>query len=288
MVNAHPGPSEVRGVKPAFAPGGTVVEDSRTDEPSLLSTPADSSNVSPGSGGQIPAWMVAKLRRHGLLGPLVRRELVAEAVAGITLPPEQLQAQISQYLRQNKLETPEALASHLRDQGLLEDDLRWQLELPLRIQHAARERFLDQAEKHFLERKAALDQVTYSLIRVQDAFLARELYLQVMNGESDFADLAVRYSEGPEKNTRGSVGPKPLIQAHPQLRERLRSSRPGELLEPFAIEQWWLLVRLDESRPATFTDAVATQMCVELFDQSINGETLRRLQALSGVSGENS
>lgn len=260
------------------------MEDSRTDDPSLLTTPADASDGNLGDGRQIPAWLVTRLRRHGLLGPLLRRELVAEAVAGISLPGEQVQPQLSQYLLQNKLNTPEALAAHLREQGLLEADLRWQLELPLRVQQAARERFLDQAEKRFLERKLALDKVTYSLIRVQDAFLARELYLQVMNGESDFGELAVRYSEGPEKESRGIVGPKPLLQAHPQLRERLRSCRPGELLEPFAIEQWWLLVRLEESRPATFTDAVATQMCVELFDQSINEETMRRLQALSGVS----
>lgn len=264
------------------------MEDAPTDVPSLLTTPADSSDGAPETGGQIPAWLVARLRRHGLLGPLLRRELVAEAVAGINMPDEQLQPQISQYLRQNKLETPEALAAHLKEQGMLESDLRWQLELPLRIQQAAQDQFLDQAEKRFLERKQALDQVVYSLIRVQDAFLARELYLQVMNGESDFSELALRYSEGPEKDSRGIVGPKPLNQAHPQLRERLRSCRPGELLEPFPIDQWWLLVRLEESRPATFTDAVATQMCVELFDQSINEETMRRLQALTGLSGNNS
>lgn len=254
----------------------------------LLTSPADSSDGAPDNAGQIPSWLVARLRRHGLLGPLLRRELVAESVAAITLPEEQLQQQVGQYLRQNKLESPEALSAHLREQGLLEGDLRWQLELPLRVQLAARERFLDQAEKRFLERKQALDQVTYSLLRVQDAFLARELYLQVVNGETDFGDLAVRYSEGPERESRGIVGPKPLVQAHPQLRERLRSCRPGELLEPFAIEQWWLLVRLEESRPATFSDAVATQMCVELFDQSINEETMRRLQALTGQPETNS
>lgn len=264
------------------------MEDSPTNAPMLVTTTAQSSDATPREGRQIPAWLVARLRRHGLLGPLLRRELVAEAVAGTALSEEQMKPQIAQYLRQNKLETPEALASHLRAQGLLEEDLRWQLELPLRVQLTARERFLDQAEKRFLERKEALDQAVYSLIRVQDAFLARELYLQVMNGESEFSELAVRYGEGPEKANRGVVGPKPLIQAHPLLRERLRSSQPGELLEPFSIEQWWLLVRLEEKREATFTEAVTTQMCVELFDQSINEEALRRLQALIGMPGDHS
>ena len=244
----------------------------------------------PGDGAtrdseEIPGWLVARLRRHGLLAPLLRRELVAQAVAGVELPAEQVQALTSQYLQQNELKTPEELAAHLSSQGLLEDDLIWQLELPLRIQVAAREKFLDQAEKRFLERKQALDQVTYSLLRLQDGFLARELYLQVTNGESDLNDLAARYSEGPEKESRGIVGPKPLMQAHPQLRERPRSARPGELMEPFAVDQWWLLVRLEENKPATFSDAVATQMSVELFDLAINEEIMRRLQALSGQLG---
>lgn len=288
MVNALPLAGGVWGVEPAFAPGGQLLEDAPDNEPSLLTTPADSPDAATADGGRIPAWLVARLRRHGLLGPLLRRELVAEAVAGVTLTEEQLQPHVLQYTRQNNLDNPEALAAHLREQGLLESDLRWQIELPLRVQLTARERFLDQAEKRFLERKQALDQVTYSLIRLQDAFLARELYLQVINGENDFGELAARYSEGPEKDSRGIVGPKPLIQAHPQLRERLRSSRPGEVLEPFCVEQWWLLVRLEESRPATFTEAVATQMCVELFEQSINEETMRRLQALISQPGDNS
>jgi len=236
----------------------------------------------------IPNWLILKLRQHGLLVPLLRRELVAEVVSDVEITDDQFNPRLRQYLQYNKLETPEAFADHLRDQGIQESDLRWQLELPLRVRLVARKKFLDQAEKHFLERKQSLDEVTYSLIRVQDAFLARELYLQVLNGESDLADLAAKFSEGPEKSSRGVVGPKPLILAHPQLRERLRSCRPGELLEPFAIEQWWLVVRLEESRPATFSDAVATQMCVELFDKSINEETMRRLHALTSQPETNS
>ena len=45
----------------------------------------------------------------------------------------------------------------------------------------------------------------YSLLRLENSYLARELYLKIEEGESNFADLAKRYAEGPERNTNGIV-----------------------------------------------------------------------------------
>jgi len=115
--------------------------------------------------------------------------------------------------------------------------------------------------------------VVYSLLRLENRFLAQELYLQIESGESNFADLAKRYAEGPERNTNGIVGPVPLTQAHPVLVEKLRVAQPGVLLEPFRISDWWLVVRLERYEPATFSDAVSDQMCQEMFDAWIDEET---------------
>ncbi len=137
------------------------------------------------------------------------------------------------------------------------------------------------AEARFLERKNELDQV-YSLLRLENSFLARELYLQIESGESNFADLAKRYAEGPERNTNGIVGPVSLTQAHPSLVEKLHVAQPGVLLEPFRIADWWLVVRLERYSPATFSDEISDRMCQEMFDAWIAEQaatTLSRLEA---------
>ena len=144
-----------------------------------------------------------------------------------------------------------------------------------------RERFAAKAEARFLERKNELDQVVYSLLRLKNSFLARELYLQIESGESNFADLAKRYAEGPERNTNGIVGPVSLTQAHPVLVEKLRVAQPGVLLEPFRISDWWLVVRLERYSPATFTDEVSDQMCQEMFDLWVDEETAASLSQLA-------
>ena len=82
----------------------------------------------------------------------------------------------------------------------------------------------------------------YSLIRLKDGFLARELYLRIAGNEADFSDLAARYSQGPEAKTKGIIGPIAMNKAHPSLAEKLRTCQPAQLLEPFTIDDWWLIV----------------------------------------------
>ena len=72
-----------------------------------------------------------------------------------------------------------------------------------------------------------------------------------------------------------------LTQSHPILVEKLRVSQPGLLLEPFHIEEWWLVVRLERYTPAKFTDEISDQMCQEMFEAWINDETAASFSQLA-------
>jgi parvulin-like peptidyl-prolyl isomerase len=225
--------------------------------------------------------LLAELRRHNLLQALVQRRVVAEAVANEPLEPEACQQARELFYRQNHLENEEAVQTFLAANGLGADDLTWQIELPLRIRAHCDEHYRHKAEAHFLARKNQLDRVVYSLLRVKDGYLARELYLRLDAREANFADLAAEFSEGPEKQTNGMVGPVPLTQAHPALAERLRTTSPGVLMHPFQIAEWWLVARLETYAPASFDEATAGRMAGELFDQWVREETNRRISTLS-------
>ncbi len=228
----------------------------------------------------IPASTVALLSRHQLLRNLVQRQLIAQAVSGEEINPEDLERAKALFLKQNSLASEGDLSSYLQNQGLSQADLVWQIGLPLRIRQHCLAHYLDKAEARFLSRKKQLDQVVYSLVRVQDGMLARELYLRILDGESSFAEVAAQYSEGPEKASHGIIGPKPMDQAHPILSEKLMSSEPRHLLEPFPIEQWWLVARLEEFIPANFNNAIAEQMAMELFDETIQQELASNMNQL--------
>ena len=222
------------------------------------------------------------LRRYNLLKPLVEQMITSEAIAGVPVPADALEKAKLELLDQRGFETMERWSEMLADLDRTDEEVIDRLERVIRRQEYIRERFAPKAEARFLERKNELDQVVYSLLRLANNFLARELYLQIESGESNFADLAKRYAEGPERNTNGIVGPVSLTQAHPVLVEKLRVAQPGVLLEPFRIADWWLVVRLERYSPATFTPEVSDRMCREMFDAWIGEETATTLSRLEG------
>ena len=228
----------------------------------------------------------ALLDRFNLLHPLVEQMVASEVAANVVVSKEQLEQARLGLLQQRGYDGLEQWAELLEELERSEEEVLDRLCRGIRRRSFMRERFAAKAEARFLERKNELDQVVYSLLRLENGFLAQELYLQIEAGESDFADLAKRYAEGPERNTNGIVGPVSLTQAHPILVEKLRVAQPGVLLEPFQISEWWLVVRLERYSPATFTDEVSDQMCQEMFDAWIDEETAKTLSQLASEATE--
>jgi parvulin-like peptidyl-prolyl isomerase len=50
--------------------------------------------------------------------------------------------------------------------------------------------------------------------------------------------------------------------------------------EPFQIEQWWLLFRLESLTPASFDETMAQQMSQELFEQWLEQTLETQLEQL--------
>lgn len=223
---------------------------------------------------------LALLKRHNLLRSLVERQVVDEAVEQASLSEEEQKQARESFAQRNRLQKPEDLEAYRARLGLGPEDLEHQILRPYLIQKHCETDFQAKAEAHFLTRKTQLDQVVYSLLRVKDRALARELYLRIANREANFADLAAAHAQGPERSTKGIVGPVPLTQAHPQLAERLRTSSPGVLKEPFRIDEWWLVTRLESYTAATFSPEMAKQMAKELFDVWVREETDSRMRKL--------
>ncbi len=242
---------------------------------------ASSAANTPSSQRQAFSALMAQLRRHNLLIPLIRAEEVAKAVGHQAITDEEMGSALSAYRQRHQLESQQDLEAHLRRLALTAADFQWQLSLPIRIRKHSHEQFAHKAEARFLKRKNELDRIVYSLLRLKDGALARELYLRIAGGEADFSELAARYSEGPEQSTKGVIGPVPLTQSHPALAERLRTMPLGELIEPFQLMDWWLVVRVERFFPASFDAAMAERMEKELFEQGIDENVQARINQMT-------
>ena len=69
--------------------------------------------------------------------------------------------------------------------------------------------------------------VVYSLIRTSNHQLAKEIYFKIESEEESLEELAIKYSEGNEKYSRGIIGPVPITQGHPSLADKLRVMQKG-------------------------------------------------------------
>lgn len=207
------------------------------------------------------------LAQHGLLQPLLKAQIICQAVSSVSLTDEEQRRAHQEWAQRIGLKSEEEFKAYCQNHLLTQEAAQAQAELPARVDRHALEHFAHRAEKRFLERKAELDRVVYSLIRVKDMGLAQELYLRIEEGEATFADLAAAHSEGDERSRNGIVGPAPLNQSHPQITERLRSAQPKQLFPPFFINPWWIVLRLEDLKTAVFNDEMKLMMARDLFQE---------------------
>jgi len=206
-------------------------------------------------------------RRHALGPALAQAWVLDQLLEAIALPEAEEKPLMRAFLERQGVRDDAGVAGWLEAQRIGYDDLRALATRARRLELFRWHRWGDEAEARFLERKLALDQVVYSLLRTGDQDLAEELYQRILEGEADFADLALHHSDGPERLTRGQVGPVPVAAGHDSLVSRLRVGSPGQLWPPFQAGDTWVILRLDQHIPAQLTDEMRARMVDELFQQ---------------------
>ena len=123
-----------------------------------------------------------------------------------------------------------------------------------------------QIKDYFYKRKRDLDQVVYSMLRLSDIGIAEELYLRLKNGESTISELAHTYSLGPEKYTKGIVGPMPLSKANEQIRAISNKENMGKLNKPILVQNTIIISVVEHIIEASLTPEMEQKLLEELFN----------------------
>ena len=207
------------------------------------------------------------IRRQELAPSLLKRCIEEEITALVALSESCVNDLEQGFREQQSLQSDEDLQAWLERKHWSEDDLRLHLARPEALKRFSEQRFGPGLEEHFLKRKGNLDSALYSLLRVRDPGLARELWIQISEGEISFADAAAQHSDGPEATSRGLLGPMALGDLQPELAERLRHMQPGDLRPPEALGPWTLLLRLEKLTPARLDAGMRQRLLQEQMNQ---------------------
>jgi parvulin-like peptidyl-prolyl isomerase len=213
--------------------------------------------------GDLPletASLLNMLAEYQLLPHFLTEVIIDKTTQEISLTPEEELSALEQYYSQQQIGNDEQRQQWLSHYRMSPEQLSRQA---LRQSKLAKFKYMTWnhvLEADFLKYKSQLDRYVYSLIRVDNAELAQELYFRLKEGENTFAELALQYSKGPEAKTAGQVGPVAATTLHPALVQVLTGSKLGQLWPPQRIGEWSVIVRLEECMNAQFNDAVRNQL----------------------------
>ena len=205
---------------------------------------------------ELASW---KLWQH--LSRLRQLEAASETVA---LTPEEADEVWQSFFRSRALNHGQPEAVPPEYEGLPPDELKSAVLRDARIEKWKEQTFGPSASDHFAKRRTLLDRVVYSVIRVEKPGLARELGFRLSEGEAEFAGLAREYSAGEERYTGGLLGPVALGSLHPALAKALHSAKPGVLLGPLQVAEWFVVARVEIHLPCELDGAMHQRMIDEL------------------------
>jgi len=184
---------------------------------------------------------------------------------GIPAPPEEQHPSLVQaFLADLELRTPAAVQAWMQREAVGEADLLVRALRQAQWLAVCERQCGPQIPSYFLKRKSQLDRVSYTILPLAEQELCSELYMRLREQETDFDTVLAQAPQHPELGERGRFGPVALAELPEGLAQLLRVSQPGQLWPPKPINNGWVLVRLEESRPAVLDQALRRRLLLEL------------------------
>ncbi|MEO0769847.1 MAG: peptidylprolyl isomerase, partial [Cyanobacteria bacterium J06649_4] len=225
--------------------------------------------------------LISKLQQYQLLPQLVQEFIVDEAIAPIAVDPQRA---LEAFCAKRGIFSDEQRQAWCQQQNQSLEAMTTAAIREQKVQTFQEDTWGPQIESYFLQRKAQLDRVCYSLIRTKDASLAQEIYFRLNDDGVSFSELARQYSEGQESKTGGLIGPVELNVPHPILSRMLTVSKPGQLWAPTQIGEWLVIARLEQFEPAQFSDTMRQRLLTEQFQgwlrQQLQETPVREIRAV--------
>ena len=210
---------------------------------------------------------IERLKVWGLLKIVKREKIIDQLINNSEKSSQEKDIIFKNWCKNLNINSQNDLINWQKNQGVSNEE--WET-LVLRRElwlEWCNDKFKNKINSHYLKRKNQLDKVTYSLLRVRNLNLANELYLRIREGEASFEEIVLKFSEGPEKKYAGRIGPVSINQPHPLLSKLLQISEIKQLWPPKQLDNWWIVVRLEENYHAKLTDELKSQLALELGEE---------------------
>lgn len=180
-----------------------------------------------------------------------RHVILSEAEAsGIRVDKADVQAAADAFRNEHKLFEASTTRQWLAKRGLTATDWQRLLREDLTIERFAQVRFGTEVAGFFAAHRLEYHEAVLSWIVVNDLGVARELVLQIQEGESAFADLAREFSvDGESAGAGGFLGRGPVSLLPAAAQARVTGAHRGDIVGPLALGRRWSIYRVEAQYP---------------------------------------
>ena len=212
------------------------------------------------------------LKRWGIEGAIKRELILDKLIANEDTPVLSEEEIIQSFLKNESIYTQEELAKWMRNQNMDKKSLLIRAVRHSKWSKVCEKKYRNQAATRFLKDKAKLDQVSYSMIWIEDEALANEVFVRIKEGECS-VDEAILMSTNPPQGLKiGRVGPVELRKLPDALAELLRVSQPKQVWPPIKIESGWAIIKNEKLWPAVFNKEEKRKIILDIGEQWISEE----------------
>jgi parvulin-like peptidyl-prolyl isomerase len=213
------------------------------------------------------AEVMGLLKQYGLFPQLQKELIIDESLADVVCSQEEIFSAYKAFYQKYQINSDEDRTKWLAQNHFALDQFEHLVLRTIKLDRFKQNTFAHRVDSYFLQRKAQLDRVSYSLLRVKDAHLAQELFFRAQAGESTFTELVYQYSGGQEAEIGGLVGPHELSVPHPIIAQKLIAMKAGQVVAPVQIADWFIVIRLERYLAAQLDREMRTRLINELYEQ---------------------
>ncbi len=203
------------------------------------------------------------------------RQIIDQAASerGVTVTPEEVQAEADQFRYEHKLESASQTFAWLSEQLVTPDDWETGIQERLLTKKLTETLFGQQVETYFAQNKVQYEQAILYRIVVPYRPLAQELFYQIEEEEISFFEAAHLYDVDEQRRLAcGFEGKLSRWQLKPDIAAKVFGSTPREVIEVTQAEAGFELLMVEEFVAADLTPETHQRILVQLFDEWLESE----------------
>ena len=212
------------------------------------------------------------LSKYGILKEYLKSKILENKIQHINLSKEEISSAKQNYMKFFGLKDDKSLEKHRISNILSIENLFYKITLFTKVQKYCDINYSKSVNKRFYDEKENIDSVTYSMIRVKEYGLSKELYFRIKDDNEDFNQISKDYSIGIEKENSGLIGPLSLDKVHPKVKEKLKKCFLKFIHKPFKVNNEWIIIKLEEYFESKLDQKYLVKVKSKMLDEDIEKE----------------